>query len=260
MPLALKKRLPEYEFYSEFNNTTRSFKTLLCFSLNRENKTLWDLWGYTYNDPCQSHAESIVLKEIERFFKENHLDTVQKYKLTLYMSFSPCYKCCESLANFLKSEERIDLHARASKLYFSQNSSNQKGLQQLKHLGVSLKVMDKEDFQDCFYLFVNELKQFEEWPDLEKMSVDYSAALEAILNQCETNTDSGNVSADIAALESSPLHTDPTGHFDHAEDNLAPDNNNRDRPSKSETPHKHSIKDGWVGSSKGVKRKLSFED
>lgn len=185
MPLALKKRLPEYEFYSEFNNTTRSFKTLLCFSLNRENKTLWDLWGYTYNDPCQSHAESIVLKEIERFFKESHPDTVQKYKLTLYMSFSPCYKCCESLANFLKSEERTDLHIRASKLYFSQNSSNQKGLQQLKHLGVSLKVMDKEDFQDCFYLFVNELKQFEEWPDLEKMSVDYSAALEAILNQVQ---------------------------------------------------------------------------
>ncbi|XP_041115595.1 C-_U-editing enzyme APOBEC-1-like [Polyodon spathula] len=210
MPLTLKKRLPEYEFYREFNNTTKNSKTLLCFSLNRENKTLWDLWGYTYNDPCQSHAESIMLKEVARFFKENHPDTVQKYKLTLYMSFSPCYKCCESLANFLKSDERIGLHVRASKLYFPENSSNQKGLQQLKHLGVSIK--------------------------------------------CETNANPGNVSADIAALESSPLHTDPI------EDNLTPDNNNRDRLPENETPHKHSIKDGLVGSHKGVKRKLSFED
>ncbi|KAG2457140.1 IPO5 protein, partial [Polypterus senegalus] len=138
-----------------------------------------------YNSPNKSHAESILLQTVESFFSENPAEAIKQYTLAIYISFSPCSKCCDSLIDFMRLHNRIHLDVRISKLYFPKNSLNQEGLKRLKHSGVSLRMMDRDDFSECFYLFVNEQKLFIPWSDLENETKKYSAALCYILNQDE---------------------------------------------------------------------------
>ncbi|MBN3307647.1 AICDA deaminase, partial [Amia calva] len=133
-----------------------------------------------------------MLQLIKNVFSQLQVDPTVSYKLTLYMSFSPCSKCSMSLATFAKSEQRVQVDIMFSKLYFHKNRSIQKGLRRLKHEGVSLKVMDKEDFQTCLYLFVDEHNTFQEWTGLHKKSEKYSDYLRDILDQVHSLSASGS--------------------------------------------------------------------
>lgn len=73
MPVFLQKLLPEKDFLENFNNTVTLKKTLVLFSIKRENKSLWHIWGYGYNEPG-THAEVLILNEIEDYIPENETD------------------------------------------------------------------------------------------------------------------------------------------------------------------------------------------
>ncbi|XP_039601354.1 DNA dC-_dU-editing enzyme APOBEC-3C-like [Polypterus senegalus] len=261
MALCLKKRLPENNFYTEFNNTIRSFKTLLCFGLSQSSKKIWSLWGYMYNSPNKSHAESILLQTVESFFSENPAEAIKQYTLAIYISFSPCSKCCDSLIDFMRLHNRIHLDVRISKLYFPKNSLNQEGLKRLKHSGVSLRMMDRDDFSECFYLFVNEQKLFIPWSDLENETKKYSAALCYILNQDEDTKNLEKVCPESTHCEIL-LHKRQNAVLDQLlwEDQCTPSKIEREEPSRSEMQKKRKLNYECVEKTNDVKRRLFFED
>uniref|UniRef100_H3B7Z9 CMP/dCMP-type deaminase domain-containing protein n=1 Tax=Latimeria chalumnae TaxID=7897 RepID=H3B7Z9_LATCH len=165
----LKKQLSKEEFEAEFNNTVNSFRTLLCFSLQQENKTLWNLWGYAHNNQDTSHAEILVLREIEKYLLEKASDHEIRQRVTLYVTCSPCNRCCTKILEFFQRFQRFDMDIKISKIY------DLDSLQDLKQLGVSLKVMDSSDFKECFDLFVHTAEEFEPWPGLEEKTKQLNA-------------------------------------------------------------------------------------
>nr|XP_015218855.1 PREDICTED: DNA dC->dU-editing enzyme APOBEC3-like [Lepisosteus oculatus]XP_015218856.1 PREDICTED: DNA dC->dU-editing enzyme APOBEC3-like [Lepisosteus oculatus]XP_015218857.1 PREDICTED: DNA dC->dU-editing enzyme APOBEC3-like [Lepisosteus oculatus]XP_015218858.1 PREDICTED: DNA dC->dU-editing enzyme APOBEC3-like [Lepisosteus oculatus] len=259
-PLRLRKRLPQDHFYQEFCNTLRTCRTLLCFSLCQSTKILWDIWGYAYNKPGHSHAESMVLEEIKTFLTQNQPDKTLKYTLTLYMSFSPCNECCYRLATYAKLERRIKINVMFSKLYFPEHRKIQKGLQYLECAGVSLKVMEKQDFVTCFYLFVTEHEAFQEWHCLDDMTKQYSSTLQAILNQCVNRSDCGKDSPGHGAKENSHYQHLLPSQYNIPAESLTPEHHTKHIYCEAETPWKCSLNDLSISNMKSVKRKLFDED
>ncbi|KAL4635773.1 DNA dC [Arapaima gigas] len=243
--LCLRQFVPEDRFYQEFNNRVRSFKTLLCFGFGEHSKVLWDIWGHTYNNPRHDHAETIALRAVDDFLKQCQRDTNQKYVLTMYLSFSPCAKCCRSLAAFARSQTTVKVNVMVSRLYFPEDNETQKNLKDLVLLGVKLRVMGREDFKKCYYLFVNYCSSFEEWPELEQESEKLSDFLKAILNQVPKVFSSSlfyTILNGSIRLSLTPLHVGPSW-----------------TPQGRETPQKATSvtqDTTWV---QGVKRKLFDE-
>nr|XP_060625504.1 single-stranded DNA cytosine deaminase-like isoform X2 [Anolis sagrei ordinatus] len=180
-PCFLREQLPEKDFEENFNNTVKIRKTLILFSFKKQSSNLWEIWGYAYNDPGHQHAEILVLSNIEQFIPENQLKG--KYKMTFFMSHTPCHKCSDKLASFLASRKGLSMEIKASRPYFL--NKERKGLYLLKRIGVLLKMMDRPDFEECFYLFVHPLKTFTPWPDLDEQSKKNADDLAALWKQAK---------------------------------------------------------------------------
>ncbi|XP_042312230.1 DNA dC-_dU-editing enzyme APOBEC-3B-like isoform X1 [Sceloporus undulatus] len=180
MPCFPKKLLPEKDFEENFNNTAIVRKTLVLFSLRKGSSVLWDTWGYAYNDPGNQHAELLVLSHIEGYIQENHIKG--NYIMTLFMSYTPCHKCSIRITSFLASRNGLYMEIKASRLYFLK-SEGQRGLCLLKRTDVLFKMMDRLDFEECFYLFVHPSKKFASWPNLDEQSRKNADDLDALWKQ-----------------------------------------------------------------------------
>nr|XP_008105138.1 PREDICTED: single-stranded DNA cytosine deaminase [Anolis carolinensis] len=179
MPCFLRKQLREKDFEENFNNTVLVRKTLILFSFKKRSSILWKTWGYAYNDPGNQHAECLVLSNIEQFIAENQIKG--KYKMTFFMSHTPCHKCSDKIVSFLASRKGLSMKIKASRPYFL--NEGRKGLYLLKRIGVLLKMMDRTDFEECFYLFVHPLKTFTPWSDLDEQSKKNMDDLAALWKQ-----------------------------------------------------------------------------
>uniref|UniRef100_A0A8D2Q8N2 CMP/dCMP-type deaminase domain-containing protein n=1 Tax=Varanus komodoensis TaxID=61221 RepID=A0A8D2Q8N2_VARKO len=153
-----------------FNNTTPLKKTFVLFSLKKESNSLWKVWGYGYNNPGKEHAEVLVLDAIKEYIAENQ--NCRKYKVTLFLSHSPCHECSARILSFLTSRNGIQMEIKASRPYFLNNEEERKGLWYLKKASIPVKMMDRFDYQKSFNLFVHPTKKFTPWLAQEnKMSL-----------------------------------------------------------------------------------------
>ncbi|NWI05693.1 ABEC1 enzyme, partial [Tichodroma muraria] len=75
--------------------------------------------------------------------------------ITWYLSWSPCWSCCDIIQDFLERQPNVDIDIRVARLYYPHDARNRRGLRELASLqGVTIQVMEKEDYRYCWETFV----------------------------------------------------------------------------------------------------------
>uniref|UniRef100_A0A4W3GN99 CMP/dCMP-type deaminase domain-containing protein n=1 Tax=Callorhinchus milii TaxID=7868 RepID=A0A4W3GN99_CALMI len=175
--------LSKEKFYDGFNNASDQHYTLLCFQLKEDSKTIFKLWGYAINDQKKSHAEELVIDEMEQYIAANISHDLGKcYNITYYLSYGPCSRCCRKIIDFHRLFNNVSIDIKMSKSYCFQLPEVQNGVKNLLKENISLTAMDKADFVTCFYSFVEggHLATFEPWPDLESHYQKFSEGLQTL--------------------------------------------------------------------------------
>ncbi|XP_058871576.1 flagellar attachment zone protein 1-like isoform X1 [Acipenser ruthenus] len=118
------------------------------------------------------HADEICLWK-----NESKIQGTGSYKITWFISWSPCASCALQIIEFVEKHTNVSLNIFASRLYYYQYESHKEGFRKLAgHERIGLKVMTVKEFQDCFQQFVG----FQKWDDLDKNSKFYAEELRSI--------------------------------------------------------------------------------
>ncbi|XP_037369441.1 DNA dC-_dU-editing enzyme APOBEC-3G-like isoform X2 [Talpa occidentalis] len=194
---SFRHRMDEATFYQTFGNMHRHKETHLCYELE-----LWEggSWvpltrnkGFLQNKPsiCAGepvHAELLFLKRILSWM----LDRKRHYRVTCYISWSPCVNCAYELAAFLQERSHMHLRVLAARIYSL--PGHQDGLRALQQAGAHLAIMKAQDFQHCWETFVDHQgRPFEHWEELEGRSECLSGELLRILQGRRTEAALGSL-------------------------------------------------------------------
>ncbi|XP_059968375.1 DNA dC-_dU-editing enzyme APOBEC-3B-like isoform X1 [Mesoplodon densirostris] len=180
----LKKEIFKQQFGNQHRVPQPHYrrKTYLCYQLKQ-------LDGVTLDKGCfrnkkQRHAEIRFIDKITSL----NLDPNQSYKIICYVTWSPCPTCARELVDFINGQDHLSLQIFASRLYFHWIKVFQRGLQQLQAAQVSVAVMTRSEFEDCWEEFVdNQGMPFESWDKLEQYSESISRRLQKILSRSNWN-------------------------------------------------------------------------
>ncbi|XP_078512180.1 DNA dC-_dU-editing enzyme APOBEC-3C-like [Lissotriton helveticus] len=266
MPLTLRECVPSEEFKENFLNADFLHKTLLCFGLKTDNRESWDLWGFAYNNPGREHAESLVLKELQQYVNENIPNLGVIFKVTFYISYSPCSNCCQEISEFIsKNGEKIELDINYANIYKEYDKTNQVALEGLAKPGISIEKMDKTDYEECFKLFVDPNASVLPWSVSELISKKCTEGLPVQLTEGENSCNGSNLNETNDQPSGSVAPPPPCETGDKAE--RTPSRNpectqlaKREGDSGPETPQKPSPDGNRVQPTAGVKRKLVLPD
>ncbi|XP_038496670.1 DNA dC-_dU-editing enzyme APOBEC-3G-like [Canis lupus familiaris] len=124
------------------------------------------------------HAEWFLLEHI----RSRNLDQKLSYKVTCFLSWTPCEKCAEEIIRFLAKNRHVSLSILASRIYTM--GPYVKGLRELYDAGVHISIMTFRDFEYCWQTFVDHQDSpFQPWADLDRRSQQLSQQLRAILQK-----------------------------------------------------------------------------
>nr|AOR05761.1 apolipoprotein B mRNA editing enzyme [Chlorocebus sabaeus] len=159
-------------FYFQFKNLREANnrnETWLCFTVEGIRHHLTVSWktGVFRNRvdlETHCHAEKCFLS----WFCKNILSPNTDYQVTWYTSWSPCPECAREVAKFLARHNNVMLTIYTARLYYSQCPNYQQGLRSLSEKGVSVEIMDYEDFKYCWQNFVyDDGEPFKPWKGLK---------------------------------------------------------------------------------------------
>ncbi|XP_023604141.1 DNA dC-_dU-editing enzyme APOBEC-3G-like, partial [Myotis lucifugus] len=123
------------------------------------------------------HAELCFLDRV-RFW---NLEEGRQYRLTCYISWSPCPDCAQKLVEFLGQNSHVSLCIFAARIY-TIVSGYKDGLCQLRDAGAQLTIMTLNDLQHCWENLVdNQGEPFEPCPTLVEHIETKSQELKDIL-------------------------------------------------------------------------------
>ncbi|XP_059537501.1 DNA dC-_dU-editing enzyme APOBEC-3G-like [Myotis daubentonii] len=109
------------------------------------------------------HAELCFLDRVRSW----HLDEGKQYRLTCYISWSPCPDCAQKLVDFLGENSHVRMCISAARIY-TFVSGYEDGLRRLRDAVDRLAIMTVEELQGCWKTFVdNQGQPFETWTELE---------------------------------------------------------------------------------------------
>lgn len=124
------------------------------------------------------HAEQCFLS----WFDDKYPCLHAGYRVTWYMSWSPCFKCAEEVVSFLGEHENVSLSISASRLYKCDDEDQQEGLQLLDQAGAEVAMMCPEDFEYCWDNFVdNGGRSFRYWKGIRRNYYALDDTLQEIL-------------------------------------------------------------------------------
>ncbi|XP_006890259.1 PREDICTED: DNA dC-_dU-editing enzyme APOBEC3-like [Elephantulus edwardii] len=129
------------DFNFHFENLQKAFErnmTYLCYRLERLDSSgpvLLDA-AVLENVPG-THVEMLFLNS--RNIQELKQD--KKYRVTWYISWSPCAKCAQKVSKFLEAHSNVSLHIFASHLYYWDKPETRQGLRDLQQAEAQIQVM-----------------------------------------------------------------------------------------------------------------------
>ncbi|KAF6117366.1 hypothetical protein HJG60_000828 [Phyllostomus discolor] len=144
--------------------------TYLCFEVEEEqlDSPESSYWGVFRNQVYPEeplHAEQRFLS----WFYDALLSAHAYYRVTWYMSWSPCSECAEEVVSFLGEHENVSLSISASRLYKCDDQDQQEGLRLLDQAGVEVAMMSPDDFEYCWDNFVdNRRRSFRYWKGIRR--------------------------------------------------------------------------------------------
>nr|ASK05250.1 apolipoprotein B mRNA editing enzyme catalytic polypeptide-like 3Z1a [Pteropus vampyrus] len=181
--------MDEQTFLDNFNNLKYPRKTYLCYEVEllvgENHIPLDDYKGFVRNEGADEgserrHAESIFLGDIASW----NLDTELRYRVTCFISWSPCADCADELTKFLTKNRHVNLRIFAARIY-DYLQGYEAGLRKLKAAGAEVAIMSLQEFEYCWKNFVDhqqdEDESFPPWDNLVVRSEELSQRLEGIL-------------------------------------------------------------------------------
>ncbi|XP_074182510.1 DNA dC-_dU-editing enzyme APOBEC-3G [Rhinolophus sinicus] len=176
-------------FLENFTHEVQPHKTYLCYEVELQEDDAWvpvdEYKGFLRNQGTDTmeprcHAELCLLRLIRSW----ELNTEQHYRVTCFISWSPCHDCARELAAFLGKNSHLSLRIFASRIYTL--GGYKTGLRQLQAAGAQVAIMASKEFEYCWETFVDHQgAAFLPWDDLDKHSKDLSKALKDILQNQE---------------------------------------------------------------------------
>nr|XP_013008555.1 DNA dC->dU-editing enzyme APOBEC3-like [Cavia porcellus] len=168
-------------FYFHFENLPNAdgrHKTFLCFEVKNRNEVLHKGFFLNQPSPFRLHAELSFLS----WFHDTELSFDENYKVTWYMSWSPCPECAKEIVTFLDNHHNVTLTIYVARLYYHWNPTYKEGLRALVQGGTRLYTMAFPEFEDCWSLFVcNET--FRPWENFHKCCSLQDKTLQKILRR-----------------------------------------------------------------------------
>lgn len=187
-------------FLDTFHQKNLKHETYLCYEVELQEDDAWipvdEYKGFLRNQGVDTtetrrHAELCLLDRIGSW----ELNTEQHYRVTCFISWSPCYDCARELAAFLGANSHLSLRVFASRIYTLDKDETGRridtvkyktGLRQLQAAGAQIDIMAYKEFEYCWETFVDHQgAAFPSWDGLNNNSEEISKALKDILQNQE---------------------------------------------------------------------------
>lgn len=77
----------------------------------------------------------------QQAFLAQNLSHEEKYHVTWFMSWSPCFQCARHVVEFLKDHKYVQLSIFVARLYYPRRPQYQQGLRSLQGAGAQVAIM-----------------------------------------------------------------------------------------------------------------------
>eukprot|EP00062_Callorhinchus_milii_P009463 gi/632953301/ref/XP_007892343.1/ PREDICTED: probable C-_U-editing enzyme APOBEC-2 [Callorhinchus milii] len=178
------RRFMIHYFKFQFKNVEYSSgrnKTFLCYVVETLGEDTVKTEGFLEDEHSTTHAEDAFFNQI---FGPQQCSGDLKYRLTWYVSSSPCAACATRIVEFLRRYPNVSLTILAARLFMWEEPEVQDGLRMLKAAGCRLRIMKPVDFIFCWDTYVeNEGEAFQPWEDIQENSSYHEEKLHEILEK-----------------------------------------------------------------------------
>ncbi|NXQ36371.1 ABEC1 enzyme, partial [Alaudala cheleensis] len=106
-------------------------------------------WIHWLRNTHDLHAEEFFLEEIFEPRSYNFCT------ITWYLSYSPCWRCCDAIQDFLERQPNVEINIHVARLFYSDSPENRRALRELHSLPrVNYLASVSLDYSYCWKTFL----------------------------------------------------------------------------------------------------------